>query len=69
MLKYNISDLLRKMTDGELAHLDNLLKDVGDSGSSPKSSKRLLEWMSYVASQHNLDGNITEIKRQRSLSL
>ena len=60
---------MKKMTDSELAQMDKLLKDVGDSGSSPKSSSRLSEWMAYVASVHNVDGQVTPRQRRRSLSL
>lgn len=69
MVKYHLPALMCKMTDAELAQMDKLLIDVGNSGSSPKSSSRLSEWMAQTARNHNIDGSVTPRQRRRSLSL
>ena len=69
MVHYNLPDLMAKMTEAELARMDELLKDVGNTGSSPQSSWRLSEWMAQVARNYNLDGKVTPRERRRSLSL
>jgi hypothetical protein len=68
MVKYHLPALMGKMTEAELAQMDKLLMDVGNTGSSPKSSSRLSEWMSQTARNHNIEGNVTP-RRRRSLSL
>ena len=66
MVNYNLPDLMAKMTEAELARMDELLIDVGNTGSSPKSSWRLSEWMAQKARNYNLDGKVSPRERRRS---
>ena len=68
MVRYNLSELMKKMTEAELAKMDHMLMDVGNYGSSPRSSWKLSEWMSQTASNHGIEGSVTP-RRRRSLSL
>lgn len=68
-MKYDITQLLNVLTKSELTILDSLLVDVGNSGSSPSSSKKLREWMDRAASSYRIAKPITSSQRQRALSI
>ena len=58
MRSTTIAELLKILSKDELQRLDNLLIDIGNSGSSPRSQKRLRDWIEQKAINHNLSPKI-----------